>query len=150
MNTFTATDLSPHPEGGRFKEVHRSKLSVTNQAGQQKSALTHIYFSLNQGEVSRFHRVAQEEVWNLYKGKVRIWLLDPETLTITSTELSEANNCYCTVIPPGFWQATEPLSPEALVGCSVAPGFDFSDFELITPEHPLCDPLRKAKLSHLL
>ncbi len=61
-------DLTEHPEGGRFREVFRSAKTVFTQDGAIKSALTHIYFSLKSGEVSRFHRVASDEIWNLYQG----------------------------------------------------------------------------------
>ena len=61
-------DLIDHPEGGRFREVFRSAARVTTGAGESRSALTHIYFELRRGEVSRFHRVRSDEVWNLYQG----------------------------------------------------------------------------------
>jgi predicted cupin superfamily sugar epimerase len=68
IEPWQPTDLIEHPEGGRFREVFRSKARVTTRRGDSRSALTHIYFSLNQGEVSRFHRVTSDEVWNLYQG----------------------------------------------------------------------------------
>ncbi|MEL6320142.1 MAG: cupin domain-containing protein, partial [Cyanobacteria bacterium J06626_14] len=58
-------DLIEHPEGGRFQEIYRSSTVVQTATQQTKTALTHIYFSLNSDEVSRFHRVASDEVWNL-------------------------------------------------------------------------------------
>ncbi len=148
--TFVAENLSPHPEGGHFREVYRSAESVTDARKTQKSALTHIYFSLAKGEVSRFHRVEQEEVWNLYRGGLRLWILNPENGELQSLELSESENQFCAVIPPGHWQAAEVIGQEVLVGCTVAPGFDFSDFELIHAGHPLCPPIREAGLAHLL
>ena len=63
-------DLKEHPEGGRFREVFRSAKTVSTQDGITKSALTHIYFSLKPDEVSRFHKVASDEIWNLYQGQV--------------------------------------------------------------------------------
>ena len=62
-------NLIEHPEGGRFREVFRSAKTVSTQDGITKSALTHIYFSLKQGEVSRFHKVTSDEIWNLYQGQ---------------------------------------------------------------------------------
>ncbi|MDF3127859.1 cupin domain-containing protein [Kiritimatiellaeota bacterium B1221] len=147
---YLAENLSPHPEGGHFREVYRSSQSVVNAKGSPKSALTHIYFSLASGEVSRFHRVEQEEVWNLYRGDLRLWILNPDTLGIHSLELSAAQNQFCAVIPPGHWQAAEVIRQEVLIGCTVAPGFDFSDFELIHADHPLCATIRGAGLTHLL
>ena len=125
-------DLQEHPEGGRFREVFRSGIMVSKHDGTKRPSLTHIYFSLNSGEVSRFHKVASDEVWNLYQGrgvKLHIWEgTEKEPYTII---LSEENNCFCHVIPAGIWQAAEPISGKVLVGCSVAPGFDFADFTLM-------------------
>ena len=124
-------DLAEHPEGGRFREVFRSARDVTTPRGQSRAALTHIYFSLRRGEVSRLHRVSADEVWNLYRGELRLicWRGDggpPERI-----HLSAAANRFCHVVPAGSWQAAEPLGEEVLVGCSVAPGFTFADFELM-------------------
>jgi predicted cupin superfamily sugar epimerase len=128
-------NLIDHPEGGRFSEVFRSIRTVTTQKGDTRSALTHIYFSLKPGEISRFHRVASDEVWNLYKGMaLNLYLWDgsdnpPERIT-----LSGGSDNFCHVVPADIWQAAEPVSNTVLVGCSVAPGFDFSDFTLIDPD----------------
>lgn len=126
------TDLQAHPEGGRFQEVFRSSDVVTTSQGKSRSALTHIYFSLKTGEVSRFHRVESDEVWNLYQGQgVRLHLWDGTNQPPRSIELSSEANCFCTVVPAGVWQAAEPIGASALVGCSVGPGFEFEDFTLI-------------------
>ncbi|MGD9159830.1 MAG: cupin domain-containing protein [Desulfobacteraceae bacterium] len=128
-------DLIDHPEGGRFCEVFRSARTVINHKGNTRSALTHIYFSLKPGEVSKFHRVASDEVWNLYQGTgLNLYLWDgsdnqPECIT-----LSVENRNFCHVVPADVWQAAEPVSDTVLVGCSVAPGFEFNDFTLIDPE----------------
>ncbi len=130
-------DLKDHPEGGRFLEVFRSDAVVTQANGKLRSALTHIYFSLNHGEVSRFHKVSSDEVWNLYQGE-GLLLYSWESLSgLSCTELSARNNCYCSVIPAGIWQAAEPIGDEVLVGCSVGPGFEFEDFELIHTSSPV-------------
>jgi uncharacterized protein len=127
-------DLIEHPEGGRFREVFRSARIVSIQDGTTRSALTHIYFSLNHGEVSRFHRVASDEVWNLYQGPgLNLYTWDGTNRPPQCITLSASNNCFCHVISAGTWQAAEPISGTVLVGCSVAPGFEFSDFTLIDP-----------------
>jgi predicted cupin superfamily sugar epimerase len=127
-------DFIEHPEGGRFREVYRSVKKVTNHEGSTKSALTHIYFSLNQGEVSRFHKVASDEIWNLYKGTgIHLYTWDSTNSPPKRITLSADNNCFCYVIPAGIWQAAEPISDTVLMGCSVAPGFEFLDFTLIDP-----------------
>ncbi|MBU2649159.1 cupin domain-containing protein [bacterium] len=128
-------DLKEHPEGGRYQEVFRSSKIVSTASGTTRSAMTHIYFSLNPGEVSRFHRVTWDEVWNLYQGSgLCLYTWDgthnpPECIILSAKE-----NCFCHVISGGTWQAATPLSDTVLVGCSVAPGFEFSDFTLINPD----------------
>jgi predicted cupin superfamily sugar epimerase len=128
-------DFIEHPEGGRFLEVFRSTKLVTSSNGTTRSALTHIYFSLQPGEVSRFHKVTSDEVWNLYQGTgLILYTWDGTTTPPVRTVLSAKNNCYCWVVPAGIWQAAEPITDTVLVGCSVAPGFEFSDFTLINPD----------------
>lgn len=128
-------DLIEHPEGGRFLEVFRSAQTVATKDGNSRSALTHIYFSLNPGEVSRFHKVASDEVWSLYQGSgLNLYIWDETSTPPKSISLSADNNRFCHVVPAGTWQAAEPISEKVLVGCSVAPGFEFSDFTLINPD----------------
>lgn len=130
-------DLKEHPEGGRFLEVFRSVTRVTRADGAERSALTHIYFSLEPGEVSRFHKVAADEVWNLYRGTgVRLYTWGSTDEAPRQIELSAARSCFCHVVPAGCWQAAEPIAGSVLVGCSVGPGFAFADFELIEPGSP--------------
>jgi uncharacterized protein len=125
-------NLIEHPEGGRFLEVFRSAHIVTSPNGTTRSALSHIYFSLRPGEVSRFHKVNSDEVWNLYQGAgLILYIWDGTTTPPERAILSADNNCFCRVVPAGMWQAAEPITDACLVGCSVAPGFEFSDFTLI-------------------
>ncbi len=128
-------NLIEHPEGGRFQEVFRSSKRIAMQDGATRSALTHIYFSLQPGEVSRFHRVSSDEVWNLYQGAgICLYTWDGTNKPPRCITLSAHDNCFCYVIPAGIWQAASPLSDTVLVGCSVAPGFEFSDFTLLDPD----------------
>jgi uncharacterized protein len=127
-------DLVEHPEGGRFRRVYQSQTVVRTAGGKQRAALTHIYFSLAAGEKSRFHRVGGDEVWNLYRGQgVRLYLWDGSESPAEGVVLAAAENRYCHVIPAGVWQAAEPIGDSVLVGCSVAPGFEYADFELMDP-----------------
>jgi uncharacterized protein len=125
-------DLIEHPEGGRFREVFKSAYTVSKHDGTTRSALTHIYFSLKMGEVSWFHKVASDEVWNLYKGiGVNLFTWEGTNTPPKCVTLSATDNCFCHIVPAGTWQAAEPISETVLVGCSVAPGFEFSDFTLM-------------------
>jgi len=128
-------DFIDHPEGGRFCEVFRSAKTVSTQDGTSRSALTHIYFSLKIGEVSKFHKVTSDEIWNLYQGPgLNLYTWGGDNNPPKCISLSASQNCFCHVIPAGTWQAAEPISDTVLVGCSVAPGFEFSDFSLIVPD----------------
>ena len=139
------TDLLDHPEGGRYLEIYRSKATVSLQK-KTRTALTHIYFSLEPYEVSRFHRVNNDEVWNLYQGEgLYLYQWDGMSSAIDSIELSAKSMNFCHVIPAGYWQAAVPLKDRVLVGCSVAPGFEFEDFELIDAESNLANALLKLE-----
>ena len=128
-------DLIVHPEGGRFLEIYRSTTAIKTNSDQPKSALTHIYFSLDTHEVSRFHRVLSDEVWNLYQGTgLILYQWDGRSPTVEAIELSAQRMNFCHIVPAGYWQAAAPLKDRVLTGCSVAPGFEYSDFEIIDPE----------------
>jgi len=128
-------ELTEHPEGGRFREVFRSSKIILTDQGAKRSALTHIYFSLNADERSRFHKVTSDEVWNLYQGTgLRLYTWDGTATPPKCITLSSKNNCFCHIIPAGIWQAAEPISDTILVGCTVVPGFEFEDFMLIDPD----------------
>lgn len=126
-------ELIEHPEGGRFKQVYRSEVSV-KEGTRDRRALTHIYFSLNEDEVSRFHKVESDEIWNLYEGAgLVLYLWDENSEELETIELSRVNREYCHVIRAGLWQAALPIGGPVLVGCSVAPGFEYTDFTIIDP-----------------
>lgn len=137
-----SSKFQAHPEGGHYQEIFKSAAGVTTGSGLPRSALTHIYFSLEPGEVSRFHRVSSDEVWNLYRGEgLRLYSWDESSTEPVCTTLSAATENFCHVIPAGNWQAAEPLSDTVLVGCTVAPGFEYADFELIDPGSALAQQL---------
>jgi predicted cupin superfamily sugar epimerase len=78
--------------------------------------------------------VAADEVWNLYRGDgLRLHIWDEAAGSLHTITLSSSTDTYCHVVPGGFWQAAEPLGTAVLVGCTVAPGFEFEDFELMDP-----------------
>ena len=141
-------NLEKHPEGGRFKEVFRSEKTVVTTDGKQRSALTHIYFELDEGEVSHFHRVASDEIWNLYEGEgILLFLWDDDAGTLEVVELSAKNREFCHVVKAGVWQAAKPLKGKVLVGCSVGPGFEFEDFELIEPDSDVARRILKTDIT---
>lgn len=140
------TDLEEHPEGGKYKEVFRSLHKVEAKHLGERSALTHIYFQLDAGEVSAFHKVSSEEVWNLYQGEgIRLYQWDGESEEVEVIDLSKSANQFCHVVPAHHWQAAEPIGKSALVGCSVAPGFEFQDFVLLRDCSGLAEKLKKAQ-----
>ena len=121
--------LSPHPEGGFYREIFRSEMQVQSiPAGEPRNAVTHIYFLLTRGEISRFHRVIHDEIWNFYQGDPLKLILCTPTGTREEIIGPEAPVC---VVPAGTWQAAEPVGEYGLVGCTVAPGFDFEDFSFL-------------------
>ena len=142
------TDLKEHPEGGKYKEVFRSLHKVEAKYLGTRSALTHIYFKLENGEVSTFHKVSSEEVWNLYQGDgIRLYQWDGESDDIKTIELSDAANQFYHVVPAHYWQAAELIGESALVGCSVAPGFEFQDFILLRDCMELAEKFKKDQPS---
>jgi predicted cupin superfamily sugar epimerase len=139
-----------HPEGGRFLEVYRSGQTVMREGQPDRCACTHIYFHLASGEVSKFHRVNQEEIWNLYRGTLRLWIYDENSDTLEEHLLSAERNSFCAVVPAGHWQAAEPVHGDVRVGCTVAPGFDFADFTLIDQNSPLATKLAGKQVERLV
>jgi len=125
--------LVPHPEGGYYREVYRSPLPVhSERVGAVRAALTDIYFLLPAGQVSRWHRVAHDELWNFYAGApLALLQLSADLQRLHRHQLDGATGNYKQLIPGGSWQAAESAGEYTLVGCSVAPGFDFSDFRLL-------------------
>jgi predicted cupin superfamily sugar epimerase len=129
--------LSPHPEGGHYRETYRASQQVKTPRGT-RAASTAILFLLAAGERSRWHRIHSDEAWHFHSGgSLLIHQLSPDGQTQT-TRLGmglTAGERPQHVVPAGDWFAAEPAagSPWSLVGCTVAPGFDFADFELARP-----------------
>jgi uncharacterized protein len=116
--------LRPHPEGGYYGETFRSSLRLTLPDGRVRSASTAIHYLLPAGAWSTWHRVRSDEVWHHYDGAaLRLYRLGMGEVRL-SAETPQA------VVPAGVWQAAEPIGGATLCGCTVAPGFEFDDFEL--------------------
>ena len=125
--------LEPHPEGGFFRETFRAPLIVAAPQGA-RAASTAIYFLLPAGSFSALHRVRSDEVWHHYDGDpVEIYTLHDDgshQLARLGRDLSRGERPQV-VVPAGVWQAAVPVGRAfALCGCTVAPGFDFADFEM--------------------
>lgn len=162
--------LMPHPEGGYFREIYRSgemipRTGLPDRFPGDRSFSTAIYYLLEAGHVSRFHRIPSDELWHFYEGDpLAIHILEenrssgaPGPSAYTKLVIGKTKD-FVAVVPAGVWFAAEPLPeheeddcPEkrihfgyCLVGCTVSPGFDFMDFE--TGE---TDTLKKAFPGHI-
>ena len=131
--------LQPHPEGGHYREIHRSMLGVRPEDGRRtRSALTLIYFLLDAQGQSRWHRVGSDEAWQYVEGApLELFRIDAafseceRTLVGAHGEGAEPVR----VIPAGHWQAARTTGAYTLVCCAVGPGFDFADFTMLC-DHP--------------
>jgi hypothetical protein len=124
--------LTPHPEGGWFREIHRSSAAIGRPPGYPgaRCALTIIHFLLAEGDYSAFHRVRSEEVWvHLDGAPIELVTLDEVPSIRVLAPVPEGGEPLAVVLP-GCLQAARALGEWALAACLVAPGFDFADFEL--------------------
>ena len=120
--------LAPHPEGGCFRESFRD-------AGPpgMRAASTAIYYLLRAGEISRWHRIDAAEVWHWYAGAPLKLLISGDGRSPNSLRLGNdlaAGERPQAAVPKGAWQSAASLGAWTLVGCTVAPAFEFSGFEL--------------------
>jgi len=128
-------DLRPHPEGGLYRETFRDAATVATDRDPARPASTAIYFLLRAGEVSRWHRVDAAEAWHWYAGApLALTIADPQARRdlrlgpdLAAGERPQA------VVPAGAWQQAASLGAWTLVGCTVAPGFQFAGLELAPP-----------------
>ncbi len=135
-------DLLPHPEGGYYKETYRSVELISREAlpdrfkdGRYYSSA--IYFLLEQGNFSAFHRIQSDECWHFYAGDtLLVHMISPEGVATTIQLGNTPNTVYQYMVPAGYWFASEtaPGGSFSFVGCTVAPAFDFADFELAKAE----------------
>lgn len=129
--------LAPHPEGGYFKETYRSQRPVTRaEDAASRSASTAIYYLLRGKERSTWHRIQSDEMWHFYEGvPIRIHVLEPNgglSVLRLGNPLRHEGASFQALVPAGRWFAAECEEPEGygLVGCTVAPGFEFNEFEM--------------------
>ena len=132
--------LEPHPEGGYFRQTYRSEIMIAREAlpaefGGARAASTAIYFLLESENFSAFHRLRSDEVWHFYAGSpLVVEVIEPIGLrsSILLGEDPDAGQVFQAVVRAGCWFASHIADSKgwALVGCTVAPGFDFEDFEM--------------------
>lgn len=140
-----------HPEGGYFAEKYRASETIAADAlparfGGDRSFSTGIYFLLESHHFSAFHRIKSDEMWHFYAGcPLNVYYIDFDgNLQIIKLGNNPDNGeVFQAVVPAGVWFGSKPAQENsyALVGCTVAPGFDFNDFELadrqqLTEEFP--------------
>jgi predicted cupin superfamily sugar epimerase len=140
--------LTPHLEGGYFRELFRARDTVQpSDARGPRPALTTIYFLLAGTAVSRWHRVRSHEVWHHYEGApLELLTIPHEEVRLERAILgpygAEQAPVHC--VPAGWWQAARSLGAYTLVGCTVGPGFEYSDFELLADRPELAGSLSGA------
>lgn len=123
-----ALGLSPHPEGGHYREIFRAPA-----APGARGAVTAIYYLLKAGERSHWHRVDAVEIWHHYAGATLALSISEEGRGSVGHRLGSdlaAGERPALVVPANAWQSAEPLGAYTLAGCTVAPAFSFEGFEL--------------------
>ncbi len=136
--------LEPHPEGGYFRQTYRSNVLIPRQAlpagfKGDRAASTAIYFLLEGMNFSAFHRLKSNEVWHFYVGApLVVHVIDPngKYKSILLGSDPESGEVLQGIVPAGCWFASHVADWKsfAVVGCTVAPGFDFADFEMAKRE----------------
>ncbi len=125
---IAALGLSPHPEGGHFRETFRDPQGAGGRAHS-----TAIYYLLRTGEVSAPHRIDAVEVWHFYCGApLELTIEEPgreAVRHVLGSDIEHGQHPQI-VVPAGAWQGAHSLGDYTLVGCTVAPGFLFETFEL--------------------
>jgi predicted cupin superfamily sugar epimerase len=143
-------NLQPHPEGGWYRQTYRAALTLPRSAlaghSGDRAASTAIYFLLADEQFSALHRLHSDEVWHFYAGSgliVHVIAPDGEYQQLLLGSDTEAGEQFQAVVPAGCWFGSSLRHPNtyALVGCTVAPGFDFADFEMakrnqLTAQYP--------------
>ena len=133
-------NLTPHPEGGYFREVYRSAEEIPATAlpvrfGGERAFSTAIYFLLRSGETSAFHRISQDELWHFYAGcPLILHCITPDGEYAAHWLGLDGEAAPLVIIPAGVWfgAVCSEENSYTLAGCTVAPGFDFADFEMGT------------------
>jgi predicted cupin superfamily sugar epimerase len=135
--------LVAHPEGGYYAVVFESEHSLMSPVvNKVRKALTHIYFLLLKGQVSLFHKVAHDEIWNFYEGDP-LKLIKYNVSRVEEDIIGSGCSDYASIVEGGVYQAAESTGVYSLVGCSVAPGFEFEDFSFLRDEFEIKEKFLK-------
>jgi len=139
-------ELQPHPEGGHYRRIHASTARVTPADGRGiRPALTCIHYLLAAGECSRWHRVASDEAWHYIEGApLALFDADPgfEQVEMRALGPFAPGAEPVRVVPHRRWQAARSTGAYTLVACTVGPGFDFADFEMLRDQPGMADRVR--------
>ena len=130
-------NLQPHPEGGHYREMHRSPHRVlSHRHGAARSAYTSIYFLLPPRGFSAWHRITSDETWFHHAGGDVLILYFDTHGSLQTVTLGLGSGHMQFTGPANTWFAARPADSNAFafVSCVVGPGFEFADFELATPE----------------
>jgi len=133
-------NLQPHPEGGWYCQTYKSNEQVAANAlptrfGASRAFSTAIYFLLEQGNFSAFHRIKSDECWHFYAGDPLLLYIIQQSGELKMISLGnglEKGQIFQFVVPANCWFASRPApgSVYCFAGCTVSPGFEFEDFEL--------------------
>ena len=140
-------DLSKHDEGGYFRQTYKSDFIVQpKNKSYTRSCATHIYYYLQRGMYSKFHKVKHDEIWNLYEGEgVKLHVYDDKNNKVNEQMLSKRDFKFHAVVQGDLWQAAEPIGDYVLVGCTVAPGWELEDEAYLSDRAKTMDKLLKLR-----
>ena len=151
-DSINKLEMLPHPEGGYYKETYRSEEQTINKEGNKRNTSTAIYFLLENNNISRFHRIKSDELWFFHQGNAIeiVSIKNNKLVSITLGNDIDKGEVPQAVIPANVWFASSVKdgSGFGLVSCTVAPGFDFADFEMakqdeLLQEYPMLESVIK-------
>lgn len=152
--------MQAHPEGGYFAETYRSAETIPQDAlpkrfEGERNFSTGIYFLLESHQFSALHRIQSDEMWHFYYGTpLNVYYIDNQGFvqTIKLGDNPENGEVFQAVVQAGVWFGSKPAQPNgySLVGCTVAPGFSFADFEMASREKLLKEYPQHSEIINLL
>lgn len=163
-NYTRALAMLPHPEGGFYAETYRAAETIAQSAlptrfSGDRPVSTAIYFLLENKHRSTLHRIQSDEVWHFYTGgPLNVYVIEPASGTLSVIRLGnrpDQGEVFQAVVPAGCWFGAKPVGeadvpPFSLVGCTVAPGFDYADFVIADPDAMLAQFPQHSDVIELL